>query len=213
MTVDEVEHLVEEDQHRGVRSREDPTQGLGAGGRLLRGLPELRHSLFTGHLPGEVDPGCLAPLLGIPGVSDEDAHLGLGCFREPGLPQQTSHPLQLAHPPPGRGDVVERGEGVRLAAAELGDERHHRRRIGRFSRQPPQHHARVFAQGPGEARAGEELHRVAVILRRLSAHHLLQVDGELVGVEGASFADLLARGGDLVPGLHRLASSCKDISR
>ena len=68
--------------------------------------------------------------------------------------------------------------------------------------EPAQHHARVLAQCPREAGAGEELRRVAVVLRRRPGHDLLEGDGELVRVERAAFADFLARRRDLVPGFH-----------
>src|SRR3970040_896639 len=89
-----------------------------------------------------------------------------------------------------RRQVVERGEGVRLAAAELGDEREHRRRVVGSSGEPAQHHARVLAQGPRKRGPREELRRVAIVFRRRPGHDLLEGDGELVRVERAAFANL-----------------------
>src|SRR5207245_1617812 len=100
--------------------------------------------------------------------------------------------------------VVEGRERVRLAAAELRDQGHHRGGVLRLAGQPPQDHAQVLPQGPGEAGAGEELGRVAVVLRGGPGHHLLKVDGELVRVEGPAFANLFAGGDDLVPGFHEI---------
>src|SRR2546428_10308840 len=60
----------------------------------------------------------------------------------------------------------------------------------------------MFAQRPREACAGEELRRIAIVLRRGSRQDLLEGDGELVRVERAALSDLLAWRRDLVPGLH-----------
>ena len=85
--------------------------------------------------------------------------------------------------------MVESGQGVGLAAAELGDQRHDRRGILGSPRQSAQDHAHVLAQGAGEAGAGKELRRVAVVVRTFVRSHLLQRDGKFVGIEGAPFAD------------------------
>ena len=97
--------------------------------------------------------------------------------------------------------VIKRGKRVRLAAAELGDQREHRRGVVGSPGEPAQHHARMLAQCPSEAGAREELRSVAIVLRRRPGHDLLEGDGELVRVERAAFADFLARCGDLVPGI------------
>ena len=65
----------------------------------------------------------------------------------------------------GRHQVVKRGQRVRLAAAELGHERHDRRRVRCLAGEPPENHPGVLSQRSREARAGEELFRVAVVLR------------------------------------------------
>ncbi len=104
--------------------------------------------------------------------------------------------------------MVERGERVRLTAAELGDERHHRRGVRCLAGEPPQHHPRVLPQRPGEAGAGEELLRLPVVLGCGLADDLFQMDGELVRVEGAAFADFLARRGDLVPVFPYFSPDC-----
>jgi hypothetical protein len=98
--------------------------------------------------------------------------------------------------------MVERREGVRLATAELRDQRQHGCRLARFARQPPQHHAGVLVQGAGEAGAGEELGGLAIVFRRCAGDDLFEGNGEFVRVEGAAFADFLPWGDDSVPGLH-----------
>ena len=65
-----------------------------------------------------------------------------------------------------------------LAAAELRDQRHDRCRIVSSPCQSAQHHAHVFAQGAGEAGAGEEFRRVAVVVGSLVRGYLLKGDGE-----------------------------------
>jgi len=96
---------------------------------------------------------------------------------------------------------------VRLAAAELGDQRQHQRGVIGPAGKSSQHHARVLAQRPREAGAGEELRRIAVVLRRRAGDHLFERDGELVRVERAALADFPARSGDFVPGFksHRFS--------
>src|SRR5439155_15359559 len=86
--------------------------------------------------------------------------------------------------------------------AELRDESQNRRSVLGLSGESPQDHAGVFAQGPREAGAGEELRRIAVVLWRGAGHDLLEGNGELVRVERAALPDFLAWRGNLVPGLH-----------
>ena len=45
--------------------------------------------------------------------------------------------------------VIERREGMRLAAAELCNQCQHRRRVGGLAGQAPQHHAGVVFQARG----------------------------------------------------------------
>ena len=202
MAVDEVQHLVEQQQHRRIRGGEHAGKRFRARRRGLGGAAERFHALRAGQLPRQVDPRVLAALDRIPRIADEDADAGLRRLRHARLAQQVRHARQFGRLRPGAGDVVQRRERVRLAAAELGDEGEHRRRVRRLPRQPPQHHARVFAERPREAGAGEELGRIAVVLRRRAGHHLLQGDGELVRAERPPFAHLLAQRDDFVPGVY-----------
>ena len=203
IAVDEVEHLVE--QHEGWRAgrREHAAESLGARRRGRRVRSEQLDASVSGELPGDVDPRCLPPFLRIPGVADEDRHPRLRRGRQPRVVQQIADLLQVPDGLPGRHQVVKRRQGVGLAPAELRHQRHHRRRVGSFPRQAPEHHPRVLAQRPREARAREERPGIAVVRRGRAADDLLQGDGELVRVERASFADLFARERDLVPGLKR----------
>ena len=206
MAVDEVQHLVEQQQHRGIRDGEHPGEGFRSRRRGLGGAAERFHALRARQLPRQIDPRILAALGGIPRIADEDADAGSWHLRHARLAQQARDARQFGRLRPGAGDVVQRRERVRLAAAELGDEGEHRRRVRRLPSQPPQHHAGVFAERPREAGAGEELGRIAIVLRRRSRHHLLQRDGELVRAERPPLAHLLAQGDDFVPGVYGVAS-------
>lgn len=76
VTVQEVEHLVEEEENRRSRGLEDagnrvrPGRG-GAGGRA-----ELRDPSVARELAGDVNPRGLAAGLRVPGVAHEDGHTG-----------------------------------------------------------------------------------------------------------------------------------------
>ena len=76
--------------------------------------------------------------------------------------------------------MVERSEGVRLAAAELGDQSQDRRGVLGFAGKSPEHHASVLLQRTREAGARKELGRIAVVLGRGPGEHLLKGDSELV---------------------------------
>ena len=201
VAVHEVEHLVEQHQHRRARRREHPPEGVGARRRPPRVRAEQRRALVARELPGDVDPRRFASLPRVPGVADEHRHPGRGRGRQPRLVQQRRDVVQVRDPFAGRHQVIERGQRVGLPPAELRHQRHHRRRVRRLPGQSPQHHPGVSAQRAGEAGAGEERLRVAVVGRRRPADHLLQGDGELVRIERTAFADLLAGERDLVPGL------------
>src|SRR3990172_11797359 len=67
VAVHEVEHLVEEQEHRRPGRLEDPRDRLGPGRRGPGRRPERLDTLVARELPGDVDPRRLAPLLRIPG--------------------------------------------------------------------------------------------------------------------------------------------------
>ena len=201
VAVQEVEHLVEEEEHGRPGGLEDPRDRLGAGRRGLRRGPERLDALVARELAGDVDPRRLAARLRIPGVAHEDGDACLRTRGEPSLPQQVGDAAERSGLVPVLRQVIERSQRVRLAAAELRDEREHRRRVLGLAREPAQDHPGMFAQRPREAGAREELGRIAIVLRRGPGHDLLEGDGELVRVERPAFTDFLARRGDLVPGL------------
>ena len=58
----------------------------------------------------------------------------------------------------------------------------------------------MLTERPRETGAGKELHGFPVVIGSRAADHLFKVDGELIGVEGTSFTDLLAESGNFVPG-------------
>jgi hypothetical protein len=99
--------------------------------------------------------------------------------------------------------MVEHRQRVRLAPAKLGDEREHRGRLAGLTRQPPQHHAGVLAQGAGKAGVGEEFGRLPIVLGRRPGDDLFEGNGEFVGIERAPFPDFLPWGDGSVPGLHQ----------
>ena len=202
VAVQVVQHLIEEQEHRRAGRLEDPRDGVGAGRRGLRRGTKRLDALVARELAGDVDPRRLAPRLRVPGVAHEHGDLRLGHRTDARFAHQVGDPVVAGYGVTVLRQVVQRGERVRLAAAELGDEREHRRRVVGSPGEPAQHHARVLAQRPREAGAREELRRVAIVLRRRPGHDLLEGDGELVRVERAAFADFLARRGDLVPGFH-----------
>ena len=160
----------------------------------------------VGELAGDVDPRSLAAGLRVPGVAHKDGHSGLRAGGEARFLNEVRHTRKPGRRFPGSREVVEGGQRVRLAAAELGDQRQDRRSVVGLARQPAQNHAGVVAQCPCEAVAGEEVIRVSIVLRRRTGHDLLQCDGELVRVEGTALPDLLAWRRDLVPRLHEKTS-------
>src|SRR5439155_15705981 len=147
-------------------------------------------------------PRRLSPRLRVPGVAHEDSDPGLGDIGDACLPQEIRHARVARRRIPVHRQVIESGQRVGLAAAELSDERQNRRGVLRLSGESSQNHTGVFAERPREAGAGEELTRISVILRRGPGHDLLEGDGELVRVERAALPDLLAWRRYLVPGLH-----------
>ena len=203
VAVDEVQHLVEQQQHRRFRGHKHLGQRLGPRRRVLGRGAEGGCPRVAGKLARQVDPRRLPPLCGVPGVAHEDADPGGRSFGHARLAQQPQDPGQPGRAGPGPGQVVEGGQGMRLAAAELGNQGQHRGRVLGPSGQASQHHAGMIRQGPGEAGAREELRRVPVVRRRSPGHHLFQRNGELVRAERPAFADLLAGSDDLVPGVHR----------
>ena len=206
MTIDEVEHLIEQQQHRRLSGGEHPCQSLGARRRCPGGGAERGNTLLAGQLARQINPGCLPSLCRIPGIADEHTDSSGGNLLQPGDAQQIRHPGEPGGGRAGVGQVVERGEGVRLAAAELGDEGKDRRRVLSLAGQPPEDHAGMLLQRAREAGAGEELRRVAVVLRSGVRDHLLQGNGELVRTERASFPHFLAQGHYPVPGVHQSLS-------
>ena len=88
---------------------------------------------------------------------------------------------------------------MRLAAAELGDEREDRCCVLGLAGKTPEDHAGVFFQGAGEAGAREELRWVAVIYGGGLGDDLLKGDGELVRAKRAAFAHFLAERYDFIP--------------
>ena len=79
--------------------------------------------------------------------------------------------------------MVEGGQGVGLATAELGQQGEHRGGAGGLPNKAAEHLTAVVGKGLAEIGAGEEFGRVPVIFRGGACDNLLQVDGKLAGVQ------------------------------
>src|SRR5690606_2249508 len=104
-------------------------------------------------------------------------------------------------------EMVEQRERMRLTATKLRCEVEDRGRLGLHPIQPAHGLYSEFPEVLCEERAVEELDRLLVHARRSSISDVVEVDGELGRVEGLAFSQVLARGDDLVPGLHESSSS------
>jgi len=60
----------------------------------------------------------------------------------------------------------------------------------------------MFPQSPRKTRPRKELLRIAVVFRGRLGDDLLQVDGELVWIERATFPYFLSRRGNFIPWFH-----------
>ena len=210
VTVDEVQHLVEQQQHGGARGGEHPGQRFGSRRSGRRGRAESGDTPIARELTRKVDPGRLATLAGVPGVADEYAGAGGGRFRHARIGQEIADSGECRAARARVGKVVEGGEGMCLAAPELRDQRQDRCRVIGSAGESPEHHAGVLFQRAREAGAGEELRRVAIILRRTPRHYLFQRNRELVRAERSAFPHLPAKRDDLVPGFH--SDHCRQFS-
>src|SRR5439155_10330498 len=72
VAIQEVEHLVEEEEYWRARRLEDARDRIGSRRRGARRRAERLDTLVTRQLAGDVDPRCLAPHLRVPGVAYED---------------------------------------------------------------------------------------------------------------------------------------------
>jgi hypothetical protein len=97
------------------------------GGGVLRRWPEHFQARVAGELAGDVDPGCLSTRLRVPGVADEHRHLCLWRLGQSRLIQEVDHAGKRRCGRARVGQVPERGQHVRLAAAHLRHQHLHRR--------------------------------------------------------------------------------------
>ena len=151
VTVDEVQHLIEQDQDGGVGGLEYSAQRFGPGRSRLSLGSEFLYALVSGQLSSNVNPRGFSSLLGIPSVSDKDGDSGLRRLAQAGVTQQLGHPVVRSNLLASGHQVIERRQRVRLASAKLGHKRHDRRGIRRLASQTPKHHPRVLLQRPREA--------------------------------------------------------------
>jgi len=115
----------------------------------------------------------------------------LGQVFQPGCLHHVGDTGKILCPGPGVTQMVERGERVRLATAELRDERKHRRGVRGLAIQAAQHHAAVVNERIGKVIPSEKLFRLYVIGRRGARCYLLQVNGKLTGIERPTVAKFL----------------------
>ena len=136
MAIGEVEHFVKEEEYGPTSRREESTKGFCPRG-CSRGCRAKRlHPSGLSKLACQIKPRCLAASLRVPGVAHEHPYPGLRYRREPGCLKQPGNTWKCRCLDTGPGDVVERRQGVSLAATKLGDEREHRCGVARFARQP-----------------------------------------------------------------------------
>ena len=194
-----VQHLVEEQQDRAVRRVEDPGQRLRPRRNRPRRVAEGVQTGVPGQLPGEIHPRRFPARPRIPGPADEDRRPRPGPLAEVEIAAEIVEPRERRririH------QVVQSGQGVGLAPAELGHQAEHRRGVRRAAVEAAQHHAEVLLQGAGEHRPGEELRRIPIVLRRLPGDDLFQRDGELVRAERPAPPHFQSWRDDLVPRL------------
>ena len=98
--------------------------------------------------------------------------------------------------------MVKGGERMRLAAAELSNQRKDWRRALGLAGEPPENHPGVFSQGARKIGAGEELFGIFIVLGRGAGYDLLEGYGKLVGVKRATFPDFLPGSDYFIPGVH-----------
>lgn len=137
MPVEEIQNLVEEQQHRRLSRLKDPRDRLGAGRRGLRRGPERLDPLVSRELTGDVDPWRLATLARVPRVAHEHGDLRLRHGSNACLPHEIGHAKIARHRLTVGREVVEGRECVCLAAPELGDQREHWRGVLGPAREPP----------------------------------------------------------------------------
>ncbi len=87
VAVQEVEHLVEEEEHGRAGRLKDARDRIGPGRRGPRRRAERLDALVPPQLTGDVDPRRLVPRLRVPCVTHEDGDPGLGDGRDARLPQ------------------------------------------------------------------------------------------------------------------------------
>ena len=96
------------------------------GGAVLAVTAQGLHAPFSADLAGQVEPGILVAVAGVPGVPHEGGDPNIVGHADPGVAQDFPDSLQVARFPARPGQVVEGGQRVGLAAPELGDQGEHR---------------------------------------------------------------------------------------
>ena len=202
VAVDEIEHLIQQQQHRGIRYGEDPTDCLGAGRRRHRSGTERLNTSLVCDLPSEIDPWRLTSRLRVPCIADEHPDASGGSRSQSCRIEQLRNARKVDGAWAGVGEVIERRQGMCLSTAELSHQRQHWRGISRLAGQSAKHHARVLGQCAREAGSRKELLRSLVIVGSGAGDHLFERDSELIGAERAPLAHLATQRNVLVPRVH-----------
>ena len=220
VAADVAHDLVHQDQDRLVDQLEQPPDGVAARRAAATGFVLHQRDPFdAGQLPGDLVPGRLPARRAIIAAArveahaDEDRDLGLRHSRHAGPIQDLGH----AKPARGRraavGQVIQQGQGVGLAAAELGGEVEAGRRGRSHARQPARGLGGEVQQVLGEVGAAEELLRLPVDFVAAPILHHVEVHGELGRVQGFAFAQVLTGIDDGTPGFEGHEVSLDDQSR
>ena len=213
--------LVDEDE-AGAVLLEELLQGRARVGASTVGIGDKRVAFCPAELPGQlaperVDLDPVAP--GVDGArpdlgADEHGAIRLRQRADPRILEQLIDAEQILCRRTS-GDVVEREQGVRLAAAEVGlqvDDRIAAVAVEAFDRLGQQ-----LAQALSDEGAAEELGRVLILARGSALVHLVQVGGEL-GLLVAAAGDVAVRPHHVAPRLEafgrgRLEERRRDLLR
>src|SRR5947207_2033885 len=135
MTAQKVQHLVEQQQHRGLGLLKNARDRLRPRWRRLRRRPKRRNTLLPGELSCDVYPRVLAPFAGVPGISHKDSDLRLRHAGDTSASQQLLNTRIVVRGCTVLRQVVQRGKRMSLAATKLRNQREDRSGIVRFPRE------------------------------------------------------------------------------
>ncbi len=204
---DVVHQLVHEDERRlaGEHLADDVA---GRGDALGIMLGDGRERGFAAELPGDLAPGGLAVRLAVAAAAvdhvelgaDEDGDPGLGDGLDLGAGEDRVHASPVLDVLPAPGQVVEGGQRVGLAPAELGRHVEDGGGLDLDAGEPAHDLGGQVEQAPRHVGALEESLGLDVILVRPPITDVVEVDGEFRGVERPVLAEVFPGRDELVPG-------------